>query len=208
MKTLKQYLKYKKQPSISINEKLVIFPSQVNEKLVIFPSQVDEKLVINKNTKLYNNEVFDKIESIKSDDDLYDTVEYIAKSGRKSGKNDPALWDDSGEFATRDYFEPWEDNFGKSDDMYEVIERFCDDNIVIGWKNYKSFDELDKIVPEFINDITDTWKSRIIHQKMNCTATVWEEQLGKHKCNLLKLNMHVNDNGRDYMEYWYMFIIE
>ena len=38
MKTLTKYL----------NEKLVIFPSQVDEKLVIFPSQVDEKLVINK----------------------------------------------------------------------------------------------------------------------------------------------------------------
>lgn len=176
----------------------------IQEKLIICSSQVDEKLVINKNTKLYNNEVFDKIESIKNDDDLYDTVEYIAKSG----KNDPALWDDSGEFATRDYFEPWEDNFGRSDDMYEVIERFCDDNIVVGWKNYKSFDELDKIVPEFINDITDTWKSRIIQQKMNCTATIWEERLGKHKCNLLKLNMHVNYNGKEYMEYWYMFIIE
>ena len=41
MKTLTKYL----------NEKLVIFPSQVDEKLVIFPSQVDEKLVINKNYK-------------------------------------------------------------------------------------------------------------------------------------------------------------
>ena len=29
-----------------IQEKLIIFPSQVDEKLVIFPSQVDEKLVI------------------------------------------------------------------------------------------------------------------------------------------------------------------
>ena len=41
MKTLTKYL----------NEKLVIFPSQVDEKLVIFPSQVDEKLVINKDYK-------------------------------------------------------------------------------------------------------------------------------------------------------------
>ena len=41
MKTLTQYL----------NEKLVIFPSQVDEKLVIFPSQVDEKLVVNKDYK-------------------------------------------------------------------------------------------------------------------------------------------------------------
>ena len=41
MKTLTKYL----------NEKLIIFPSQVNEKLVIFPSQVDEKLVINKDYK-------------------------------------------------------------------------------------------------------------------------------------------------------------
>ena len=38
MKTLTKYL----------NERLVVFPSQVDEKLVIFPSQVDEKLVINK----------------------------------------------------------------------------------------------------------------------------------------------------------------
>ena len=42
MKTLTKYL----------NEKLIIFPSQVDEKLVIFPSQVNEKLVINKD---YNN---------------------------------------------------------------------------------------------------------------------------------------------------------
>lgn len=169
---------------------------------------IKEKLIINKNTKLYNCDVFDKIESIKSYGDLYDTVEYIAKSGRKSGKNDPALWDDSGEFATRDYFEPWEDNFGKSDDMYEVIERFCDGNIVVGWKNYKSFDALDKIVPEFINDITDTWNSRIVQHKMNCTATVWEKTFDKIQCTLMKFNMHVNDNGKDYMEYWYMFIID
>ena len=41
MKSLTKYL----------NEKLVIFPSQVNEKSGIFPSQVDEKLVINKDYK-------------------------------------------------------------------------------------------------------------------------------------------------------------
>ena len=41
MKTLSKYL----------NEKLVIFPSQVDEKSSIFPSQVDEKLVINKDYK-------------------------------------------------------------------------------------------------------------------------------------------------------------
>ena len=41
MKTLTKYL----------NEKLVIFPSQVDEKSGIFPSQVDEKLVINKDYK-------------------------------------------------------------------------------------------------------------------------------------------------------------
>ena len=41
MKTLTKYL----------DEKLVIFPSQVDEKSSIFPSQVDEKLVINKNYK-------------------------------------------------------------------------------------------------------------------------------------------------------------
>ena len=41
MKTLTKYL----------NEKLVIFPSQVDEKSSVFPSQVDEKLVINKNYK-------------------------------------------------------------------------------------------------------------------------------------------------------------
>ena len=35
MKTLTKYL----------NEKLVIFPSQVDEKSGIFPSQVDEKVV-------------------------------------------------------------------------------------------------------------------------------------------------------------------
>ena len=44
MKTLTKYL----------NEKLIIFPSQVDEKLIIFPSQVDEKLVINKDYKYGN----------------------------------------------------------------------------------------------------------------------------------------------------------
>ena len=41
MKTLTKYL----------NERLVVFPSQVDERLVVFPSQVDEKLVINKDYK-------------------------------------------------------------------------------------------------------------------------------------------------------------
>ena len=41
MKTLTKYL----------NEKLVIFPSQVDEKSGIFSSRLDEKLVINKSYK-------------------------------------------------------------------------------------------------------------------------------------------------------------
>ena len=52
MKTLTKYLNEKLIifPS-QVDEKLVIFPSQVDEKLVIFPSQVDEKLIINKDYK-------------------------------------------------------------------------------------------------------------------------------------------------------------
>ena len=52
MKTLTKYLNERLVifPS-QVDEKLVIFPSQVDEKLVIFPSQVDEKLVINKDYK-------------------------------------------------------------------------------------------------------------------------------------------------------------
>ena len=58
MKTLTQHL----------NEKLVIFPSQVNEKLVIFPSQVNEKLVINKN---YNYNSLDEIYDLDWDLNRY-----------------------------------------------------------------------------------------------------------------------------------------
>ena len=149
--------------------------------------------------------MFDKIESIKNDDDMDNTVEYIAKSGKK----EPDICDDSKEFEAIDYFDFWEDNFGRSDDMYEVIERFCNgNNIVIGWKSVNSFNDLNNIVLEFINDIADTWKSKVVQHKLNCTATTWEKILGEHKCTLLKLNMHANHNGVERMEYWYLFIIE
>ena len=153
----------------------------------------------------HTNEVFNKIESIKNDDDMDNTVEYIVKSGKK----EPDICDDSKEFEAIDYFDFWEDNFGRSDDMYEVIERFCNgNNIVIGWKSVNSFNDLNNIVPEFINDIADTWKSKVVQHKLNCTATTWEKILGEHKCTLLKLNMHANHNGAERMEYWYLFIIE
>lgn len=163
-----------------------------------------ERLIVNKNTKHINDKVLFDIENISNNEEMYDVVEYIAKSGKK----DPDIWDDSEEFAARDYFEPWEDDFGKSDDMYEVIERWCDDNVVVGWKTDNGFDELDKIAPDFFNIIINSWEQRTVHKQMNCTADVWEKRLGKYECTLLKLNMHVNYDGNESKEYWYMFILE
>ena len=151
-----------------------------------------------------NSEIFDKIANIKNDEEMFDVIEQIAKSGKK----EPDIWEDNKDFVTSDFFEPWEDNFGKSDDVYDVIERYCENNIVLGWKSEHGFKELDDFVPPIFQEITNSWDSKVIHQKMNCAATVWENRLGKNMCNLLKINIHVNYNGSDYMEYWYLFIIE
>lgn len=182
MKTLKQYLKYKKQSSSSINEKLI------------------------KNTKLYNCEVLDKISSVGDEWDLLDILETIIKSANKK----PDIWNETEQFEASDYFEPWEDNFGESDDVYDVIEKYCNNNVVIGWKGEGGFEKLEKNIPSVFNYImSDTdWTHDIVHKKKSCVVEVWEKKFNKIPCTLMKFNMHVNDNGKDYMEYWYMFIVD
>ena len=46
------------------------------------------------------------------------------------------------------------------------------------------------------------------YKKRNNQMEVWETKQDGFDINVLKFGNYVNDNGTDYMEYWYMIAIE
>ena len=178
---------------------------------------IEEKLIVNKNFDNDTNNILNDIDNIKNDDDLFAVIEKIVAST----DHEPDLENDTMSFRTFDTFEQWEDDFGKSDGMYYVIKKYCDDAIVLGWKSDKSFNDVERNMPSFFNDIMDSddWEYKMVHKKMDCIAELWRKKKtcdtishlkagNYYTISLLKLNMHVNYDGKEYMEYWYMFIIE
>ena len=159
---------------------------------------IQEKLIINKNYK--NEDPFHGM-----------SVENILEEIIKSAKEEPEIWDDTGDFDSSEMFEPWQDASGYWDRTPKAIEFYIDSNAVAGWftNDLKSrdFEDLDKIIPPLFKDIMNNEKSEIVYDKHGCKSEVWKIHLGGHRSYLLKFNCMNNDDGQDYSEYWYMIAI-
>lgn len=137
-----------------------------------------------------------------------DSIEEYLESIVNSAKNKPDIWDDTESWEARDAFEYWQSAFGDWDDVIEFISEYCDDKCVAGWSTDKSFEETEKIIPKLLKDIMKKSKSKIPYKKRNNQMEVWETTQDGFDIKVLKFGNYVNDNGTDYMEYWYMIAIE
>ena len=169
---------------------------------------IEERLIVNKDIRSHNNlkllnEIVKEIETAKNREVLYDILEKISKMGTR----EPNIYDDSCTFDTYDYFERWQDAFGAWDNTCDVIERVCNDNMVLGWEQDNKFDKLDAEIPEIFHDIMDNWEHEVAYKKWSFKTELWEKQLNRVCCSLLKLNMGANKNGTDYSECWYIFVL-
>jgi hypothetical protein len=51
-------------------------------------------------------------------------------------------------------------------------------------------------------------KSYIPYKKYDNKLELWKIEIDKYSINVLKFKNHANDNGTDYIEYWYMMSID
>lgn len=165
--------------------------------------------------KSLNNYIIEKLivnKDYKNEDPFHGmSVEDILKHIVKSAKEEPEIYDDTGDFDSSEMFEPWQDASGYWDRTPKAIEFYIDCNAVAGWfthdLNNENFDDLDKIIPPIFKDIMNNEKSEVIYNKHGCQTELWRIHLGGHRSYLLKFNCMSNDYGRDFSEYWYMIAI-
>ena len=137
-----------------------------------------------------------------------DSIEEYLESIVDSAKGKPDIWDDSESWEARDGFDYWESAFGEVDDVNEFISEYCDRKCVAGWSTDKSFEETEKMIPNLLKDIMKKSKPKMPYKKRNNKMEVWETKQDGFDINVLKFGYYTNDNGTDYMEYWYMIAIE
>ena len=137
-----------------------------------------------------------------------DSIEEYLESIVNSAKGKPDIYDDTESWEARDAFEYWQSAFGDWDDAIEFISEYCDRKCVAGWSTDKSFEETEKIIPKLLKDIMKKSKPKIPYKKRNNQMDVWETKQDGFDINVLKFGYYTNDNGTDYMEYWYMIAIE
>ena len=137
-----------------------------------------------------------------------DSIEEYLESIVNSAKGKPDIWDDSESWEARDGFDYWESAFGEVDDVNEFISEYCDRKCVAGWSTDKSFEETEKMIPKLLKDIMKKSKPKMPYKKRNNQMEVWETKQDGFDITVLKFGYYTNDNGTDYMEYWYMIAIE
>lgn len=137
-----------------------------------------------------------------------DSIEEYLESIVDSAKGKPDIWDDTESWEARDGFDYWESAFGEVDDVNEFISEYCDRKCVAGWSTDKSFEETEKIIPKLLKDIMKKSKPKMPYKKRNNKMEVWETKQDGFDITVLKFGYYTNDNGTDYMEYWYMIAIE
>lgn len=104
-------------------------------------------------------------------------------------------------------FDFWEDALGSGVDSCEYLEKYLNDKAVIGWKTNISFEETDKIIPDFIKAIMANKEPDIPYVKDDYYVKVWHDVIDGFPCLLLKTPFPTNDDGWDYVEYWYFLAL-
>ena len=125
-----------------------------------------------------------------------------------SAKDDPKIYDDTESWKANDDFEYWQSTFGEYDDVLEFIGRYANNKAVAGWMTKESFEETEKIIPKKLKTIMKKSKPEIPYKKNSNKFEVWETQDKGFDVTVMKFMNYTNDNGTDYVEYWYMIAVE
>ena len=126
----------------------------------------------------------------------------------KSTKSKPDIYDDSWYWEAQDAFEYWESAFGEYDNIIELVGDYCNRKCVCGWSSEESFKETEKMIPKIMKEIMEQEKSYIPYKKYDNKLELWQIEIDKYSINVLKFKNHANNNGTDYIEYWYMMSID
>lgn len=137
-----------------------------------------------------------------------DAVDYLEKIVNSIKSNNPAIWDDTESWEARDDFDYYEDATGKWDDVLEFISHYGDHKCIAGWKTKESFEETEKIIPKKLKIIMKKSKPEIPYKKYHNQMAVWETTDKGLDVAVMKFKNYGNDNGTDYVEYWYMITVE
>ena len=139
-----------------------------------------------------------------SEEDICDYLEKIVNSASKQ----PSIYYDDNSWEAKDDFDYYQDASGSYDDVLEFIERYANNKAVAGWMTKESFEETEKIIPKKLKTIMKKSKPEIPYKKNSNKFEVWETQDKGFDVTVMKFMNYANDNGTDYVEYWYMIAVE
>jgi hypothetical protein len=143
-------------------------------------------------------------EGARKFEDADEYLEHIVNSA----KADPDIWDDTGDWEARDAFDYWESAFGEFDDILDFIDEYASGKSVAGWNSEESFEDAEKKIPQKLKSIMKKSKPKMPYKKRNNKMEVWEVQDGQYNVAVMKFMNYMNDNGTDYVQYWYMIAID
>ena len=144
------------------------------------------------------------ISEVKKNLNIYEYLEDIIDSASQK----PDIWDDTENWKASDDFDYYQDARGSYDDIVEFISEYGDDKCVAGWKTEKSFEETEKVIPKKLKDIMKYNKPEIPYKKNSNKMEVWETTDNGFDIAVMKFMNWANNNGTDYVEYWYMIAIK
>lgn len=121
--------------------------------------------------------------------------------------SEPDIWDDSKNWDVFDNFDYYESATGDFDDIVEIIGKYASDKYVAGWKTRDSFEETEKLLPKLVKDIIKG-EPEVPYKKHSNKLEVWESIYGEFNINVLRFKSYNNSYGTDYVEFWYMLVIE
>lgn len=143
-------------------------------------------------------------EAARKFDDADEYLSFIVKQSKK----DPDIWDDTCSWEARDAFEYWESTFGDFDDVLDFIDEYASHKRVAGWASKESFEDAYNIIPQKLKTIMKKSKPKMPYKKKNNEFEIWQTTDSGFDVNVMKFMNYINDNGTDYVQYWYMISIE
>ena len=145
---------------------------------------------------------------IKESTRKFDSVEEYLEDIVNSSKKDPEIYDDTGYWEARDAFDYWESAFGEVDDVLDIIDDYANRKCVAGWSSEESFEDVEKVIPQKLKSIMKKSKPSIPYKKRSNKMEVWETTDNGFDVTVMKFMNYMNDNGTDYVQYWYMISID
>lgn len=120
---------------------------------------------------------------------------------------EPHIWDDN--FYVENYFEHWQDATGEWEDTLDVIEEEVDDYAVLGWSTRTSLEDTQKLLPQIVKDfMANNEKKTPYYKQGRYYLNLWERKIDGFTYKVLEFPLHDNDDGWDYVKYWYLLCIK